>query len=128
MAKNKSLEKPVKIEKKVAQPKIEVTQPEEESTESESASEEEEEIVISKKKVKSQNKTSEVIVEEEKPKPKRQLSEKQKAAFEKARKVLAENNAIRKAEKEKEKLKYDTYKDELIKKKENKKIKNKCKN
>ena len=31
----------------------------------------------------------EVIVEEEKPKPKRQLSEKQKASFEKARKVLA---------------------------------------
>ena len=43
--------------------------------------------------------------------------------FLKARKALAEKNAIRKAEKEKEKLKYDTYKDELIKKKEAKKLK-----
>ena len=55
-------------------------------------------IPISKKLDKSQNKISKEI--DEKPKPKRQLSDKQKAAFEKATKVLAEKNAIRKAEKE----------------------------
>ena len=79
MAKNKSLEKYVNIEKKIAQPVI--SEESEGSTDSESV---EQEVFVKPKKVK------EVVVEDEKPKPKRQLSEKQKAAFEKARKVLAE--------------------------------------
>ena len=94
MAKNKSLENPVIIEKKIA--KQVIPEESEGSTDSEKATEEEVKSVCKKMKNKE-------VVEKEKPKPKRQLSEKQKAAFEKARKVLAEKNAIRKAEKEKEK-------------------------
>ena len=62
-------------------------------------------------------------LEEIKPKVKRTQTPAQKAAFEKARLKRAELVAVRKADKDKEQLKYDTYKNQLIKKKELKKVK-----